>query len=116
MITKRHLRILALVIYFAGYVVARDWHLIVHTVSWSVGHQGKEVVEHGVEPGDVGIPLLNPMYTTLVLFAEPLYGPVRSFEERLWKIAQPSGTLLNEEPEEPSAPPESQGQNTPDTP
>ncbi len=112
MITKRHLRILALVIYFAGYVVARDWHLIVHAVSWSAGHRGKEIVEHRVQPGDPGIPLLNPMYATMVLVAGPLYGPVRSFEERLWKIAQPSGTLLNEAPEDPREPPESDGQNT----
>ena len=96
MITKRHLRVFALVLYFATYVVARDWHIVVHAVSWSEGHHGKEIVEHRVQPGDPGIPLLNPVYAILVTLSGPLYGPVRALEERIWKIAQPTGTRLLE--------------------
>jgi hypothetical protein len=95
---KRHIRALGLALYFAMYVVARDWHIVVHAVSWSEGHHGKEIVEHSVEPGDPGIPLLNPVHASLVLISGPLFGPVRAVEERLWKIAQPAGTPIIEAP------------------
>jgi hypothetical protein len=85
-------------VYLGVYPGVRQAHLIIHAVTWSGDPSGTEVVEHQVRSGDPGTPLLNPAYTIATLVAGVVYGPVRAFEARLWKIVQPAGSPLRVEP------------------
>lgn len=70
--------VLAVSIYFFGYIFCRHTKMIVHYTSYSVG----KVTLHQVEAGDAKLASPNPIVAGI-------YTPLRWLETRAWNLYQP---------------------------
>ena len=105
MTENKRLLLIALVLYLAGYPMARQAHLLVHAVGYSSDETGPVIAGHSIRAGDAGVPLLHPVATLATWGASLIYAPLTPFERIYWNIAQPTGSRLYiERPQEHSSP------------
>lgn len=84
-------------LYLASYGVARADHFVVHAQSFAgMTHStGAVVVSHQVRSGDPGIPVLNPVWTLMVLGSGRFFAPLMLLETGFWYVVRPRGTPWN---------------------
>jgi hypothetical protein len=82
----------ALVIYLAGYPVARGLHLLVHAKGYMTKDGERVLVEHSIRQGDFGVPVFTPLESLTASIASLIYSPIKPLEVSYHYFVEPKGS------------------------
>ena len=82
----------ALVIYLAGYPVARGLHLLVHAKGYMTEDGERVLAVHSIRQGDFGVPVFTPLESLAASITSSIYSPIKPIEVSYHYAVEPIGS------------------------
>ena len=91
---RKFIQLVLCLVYVAGYIGARNTHMIIHRSGFSTDRATGEIETrtHYVTNGDIGIPMFNPTGSLLIVITGWVYFPMRALEQFAWYLIVPEGS------------------------